>query len=403
MGLPLEGVRVVEWTQWQQGPVAGMMLADLGADVIKIEERVGGDPARGVERLAGLLTFKTGRNAYFENNNRNKRGITLNLKSEQGKKVFFQLIEKADVFLHNFLPRVVDRLGLDYETLKAHNPRLIYAVASGYGPKGPDANTPSFDYTGLARSGIMTMVGEPDMPPLRIEGGVGDQMGAIMTAHAVVTALFVRERTGLAQRVDASLLGSLMWFQGLNVAFKLIGGNEYQRQSRKSVGSPLWNYYQCGDGKWLVLAHLQADRYWPNVCRALGIEHLQDDPKFATAPVRRDHSAELIAIMDQLFASKTRPEWLALLAENGCIATQLSDFDDLVVDPAALANDYIIEYEHPAWGPIRTIGFPVGFSETPLRMRRSGPEHGEHTEEVLTELLGYDWDEVVKMRENEVI
>lgn len=403
MALPLEGVRVIDWTQWQQGPVAGMMLADLGADVIKVEERVGGDPARGVERAAGLVTFKTGRNAYYENNNRNKRGITLNLKSAQGKKVFLQLIEKSDVFLHNFLPPVVDRLGLDYESLKACNPRLIYAVASGYGPKGPDANTPSFDYTGLARSGIMTMVGEPDMPPLRIEGGVVDQMGAIMTAYAVVTALFVRERTGVAQRVDASLLGSMMWLQGLNVAFKLIGGNEYQRSTRSKATSPLWNYYKCADDKWIVLAHLQADRFWPNFCRALAIEHLQHDPRFATAPARRERGAELIPIIDGIFATKTRPEWLAILTEHGCISTQLSNFDDLVVDPAALANGYIVEYEHPAWGPLQTIGFPVGFSETPLRMRRAAPEHGEHTEEILTELLGYDWDEVVKMRDNEVI
>jgi crotonobetainyl-CoA:carnitine CoA-transferase CaiB-like acyl-CoA transferase len=403
MALPLEGIRVIDWTQWQQGPVAGMMLADLGADVIKVEEPVGGDPARGIERVAGLVTFKTGRNAYFENNNRNKRGITLNLKTDRGREILYRLVEKSDVFLHNFLPRVVERLGLDYETLKARNPRLIYAVASGYGPKGPDSNTPSFDYTGLARSGIMTMVGEPDMPPLRIEGGVVDQMGGIMTAYAVLGALFVRERTGVAQRVDASLLGSMMWFQGLNVAFKLIGGQEYQRQTRARATNPLWNYYKCADDKWIVLAHLQADRFWPNFCKAMGLEHLQNDPRYADAPARRERGAELVPIIDSAFATKTRGEWVEILREHGLIVTQLADFDDLVVDPAALANDYIVEYDHPTWGPLKTVGFPVTFSETPCAMRIPGPEHGQHTEEILTELLGYDWDEVVKFREDEVI
>ncbi|TAK36725.1 MAG: CoA transferase [Chloroflexota bacterium] len=401
--LPLEGIRVVEWAQWQQGPVAGMMLADLGADVIKIEEPVGGDPARGFERVAGLITFKDGRNAYFENNNRNKRSMALNLKTGRGLEIAHQLIEKSDVFLHNFLPRVVEKLGLDEDSLRKRNPRLIYAVASGYGSKGPDADTPSFDYTGLARSGIMTMVGEPDMPPLRIEGGIVDQMGAIMTAYTVLGALLVRERTGIAQRCDASLLGSMMWLQGLNVAIKLITGSEGQRTTRAKAPNPLWNYYKCADGKWIALAHLQADRFWPAFCKTLGIEHLEHDPRYANAPARRERGAELVPLIDNIFAQKPRAEWLRLLTDSGLICTQVSDFDDLVADPAALANEYITEYDHPSWGRLKTIGFPATYAETPCKVRLPAPEHGQHTEEILNEVLGYDWDEIVKLREDNII
>src|SRR5215470_14093503 len=204
MALPLEGIRVLDWTIWQQGPVATMMLGDLGAEVIKIEERIGGDPGRGVMSIAGVGTSSDKRNYYFEANNRHKKSIALDLKKPEGKAIIYKLIEKSDVFAQNFRKGVAGKLGLDYQTLSRYNPKLIYASATGYGPQGPDSGEPSFDYMGLARSGIMTAVGEPDMEPMNITGGIADQMGAMMLAYGVLAALVARERFGVGQEVDAS-------------------------------------------------------------------------------------------------------------------------------------------------------------------------------------------------------
>jgi crotonobetainyl-CoA:carnitine CoA-transferase CaiB-like acyl-CoA transferase len=221
MTMPLEGIRVVDWTIWQQGPVASVMLGDLGAEVIKVEERIGGDPGRGVLRAQGL-DLSDRPNFYFEANNRNKKSIALDLKKPEGVAIVQRLTERADVFVQNFRKGVAGRLGLDAATLRARNPRLIYASATGYGPEGPESGAPSFDYLGLARSGIMFSAGEPDDEPLAIAGGIADQMGAVMLAYGVLAALFARERTGRGQEVDASHLGSMAWLQGLGLSARLM-------------------------------------------------------------------------------------------------------------------------------------------------------------------------------------
>ena len=221
MAMALEGIRVLDWTQWQQGPVATMLLGDLGADVIKIEERVGGDPARGMMRMAGaILVSDLGqRNPYFEVGNRNKRSITLDLKKDKAKEIVYKLVEKSDVFVHNFRSNAVQSLGLDYETLSAYNPQLIYAHSSGWGPKGPNKDDPSFDPTALARSGFMSMITAPGRDPEYLQGGIADQMGAMTTAYGVLAALLVRERTGVGQKVDASILGGMSFLLGYPISF----------------------------------------------------------------------------------------------------------------------------------------------------------------------------------------
>jgi len=307
------------------------------------------------------------------------------------------------VFLHNFLDSVAQRQKMDYETLVKYNPKLIYVHASGYGSQGPDVNSRSFDYIGLARSGIMTMCGEPDMSPQLIQGGIGDQVGAIMTAYTTMVALLVRERFGIGQKVGASLLGSLIWLQGGNIALKLIGGESLKRHSRKHALNPLWNHYECGDDKWIVLAHLQADRYWPNVCKALGVEGLQNDPRFKDTDARRNNAAELISILDNEFKKKSRDEWIEIFRNNDVIFTFLNDFDDLTKDPQVLANEYITDYEHPVWGKIKTTGIPIHLEKTPGQLRMPAPEFGQHTEEILINILGYTWEQIGGLREKEVL
>ncbi len=305
MSGPLDGIRIIDWTIWQQGPVATQMLADLGAEVIKIEERERGDPGRGITAVAGSGTVKGGRNYYFEANNKHKKSIALNLKQPEAREIVHRLAARSDVFVQNFRKGVAQRLGLGYADLAAHNPRIIYASASGYGPEGPDSGEPSFDYLGQARSGIMNAIGTGSTAPTYVYGGIADQMGAIMLAYGVLAALFARERTGIGQEVDASHLGSMMALQGLNVVARTIMGKEFPRNTRANAYNPLWNHYRCADDKWISLAMLQPDRYWKNFCEVVGKPELVEDPRFAEVKMRGKNAAALIAIFDEV--SPTRP------------------------------------------------------------------------------------------------
>lgn len=401
MAGPLDGIRVVEITMFQQGPVAGVKLGDLGADVIKVEPKTG-DPARGFMRVIGAQVGLKGRNYYFENHNRNKRSIVLDLKNEKGMEVFLKLIDRADVFLNNLSIEAPDRMGIGYEALSARNPRLIYAQASGWGRQGPDANELSFDYTGLARSGLMMMCGERGSPPSQILPGLADELGGLICAWGVCAALYAREKTGKGQRVDTSLMGSLIVMESFVLAAPAILGQEFPREIRAQAGNPLYNHYRCGDDKWMVIAHLQPDRYWPNVCKALGLAELEHDPRFNSIEARGENARELIAIFDEKFATKTRDEWMGIFKKEGLIYTPIQTPTEVVNDPQALANDYIIWVDHPVWGRIKMIGFPWMFSDTPASCRREAPEFGQHTEEILLE-LDYTWDDIVKLKDEEVI
>jgi crotonobetainyl-CoA:carnitine CoA-transferase CaiB-like acyl-CoA transferase len=403
MTRPLDGIRVIDWTIWQQGPVATMMLADLGADVIKIESRDGGDPGRGVLR-AGGVDLAAMPNFYFEAHNRGKRSMTLDLKKPEGREVLQRLVARSDVFVQNFRPGAAERLGLDYASLRAHNEQLIYASGSGFGRRGPDAERPCMDYLGLARSGIMNAVGDPDGPPLAVQGAIADQMGGTMLSFAVMTALLHRERTGEGQEVDASLLGAMSWLQGLSVASRLIMGNALPRFSRAKTFNPLWNHYRCADDRWLAFAMAQADRFWPDFARALGHAEWVDDERFATMMKRGVNAGTLIALLDEVFASQPSAEWMKRLDAGGdFIFTIVNAVADLPDDPQMRANDLIAEVEHPEHGKIEMLNVPIGMSKSAAEISATAPELGQHTEQILVDELGYDWDEIGALRDSEVI
>jgi crotonobetainyl-CoA:carnitine CoA-transferase CaiB-like acyl-CoA transferase len=251
----------------------------------------------------------------------------------------------------------------------------------------------------------MLAAGEPDMPPLGIAGGIADQMGASVLAYGVLAALLARERHGVGQEVDASHLGSMMWLQGLSIACRLMAGRAFPRTFRSRAWNPLWNHYRCADGKWLALAMLQADRYWPDVARVIGRPELATDPRFADAGARAKHSAECVAILDQAFASRPRDEWLRILREDAgdYIFTLVNAVDDLPEDEQVRANDYVVEFDHPAHGPTPMLGLPVRLGATPGSVRAPAPELGQHNEEILFDLLGYGWDRIARLREEKVI
>jgi len=401
MAGPLDGVRVVEITMFQQGPVCGTKLGDLGADVIKVEPPTG-DPARGFMRIIGTQVGLKGRNYYFENQNRNKRSIVLNLRKENGMEIFLKLIDTADVFMNNMSIEAPQKMGIGPEALLARNPRLIYAQASGWGRKGPDAGELSFDYTGIGRSGLMMSCGERGTPPAQILPGLGDELGGMVCAWAVCAALYAREKTGKGQVVDTSLMGSLMCMESLVLSAPAILGQEFPREIRAEAGNPIYNHYRAKDDKWFIIAHLQPDRYWPNVCRALGMPELENDPRFNSIEARGENRKELIAIMDEKFATKTRDEWLEIFKKEGLIYTSIQTPTEVINDPQSLANNYVFWFDHPVLGRTKMVGFPWDFSETPASIRREPPEFGQHTEEILLE-LGYTWDDITKLKDEEVI
>jgi len=400
MDAPLKGIRVIDWTIWQQGPVATAMLADMGAEVIKIEEREKGDPGRGVFAIGGA---ESTRNFYFEANNRHKQSLTLDLGKPGAREIVYKLVAKSDVFVQNFRKGVADRLGLGYKDLSAHNPKLVYASSSGYGPFGPDSGEPSFDYLAQARSGIM-YTGPADIKdPIYLTGGIADQMGAIMLAYGVTMALVARERYGVGQEVNASHLGSMIALQGLNVASRTFLGHEFKRNAREESFNPLWNHYKCADEKWICLGMIQ-DRYWKDFCNAVGIPELIEDPRFSNMRARGKNRRELIAILDKVFVTKPRDEWMHILKHGGdFIYTVVNSINDLPTDPQVLANEYVVDYDHPELGKMQVVGVPVILSQTPGNPRGRAPELGENTEMILTEMLGYSWDDVAKFREAGII
>ena len=389
-------IRVLDMTIWQQGTSASVMLADLGADVIKIEEPTTGDPGR---RL--LLLPKLGLSSYFEALNRGKRSLALDLKHPKGRDVLLRLARDADVFLTNFRPGVAERLGIGYRELSQANPRIIFARASGYGREGPDAQAGSFDILGQARSGLLAVTGDRDGPPTSVGAPIADQVGGMMAAFGILAALLYREQTGQGQEVDVSLLGSAMALQSYNITSYLFSGDLPPRGGAMGF-SPFWNIYRGSDGRYLALGMLQ-DRRWPEICEAIGQPELEHDERFASRSGRLgDHRPELIAILEEAFAQRPADEWLRRLSERGVFCARVQDYEELSHDPQVIANGYIVEVERPNGPPVRMVATPIQLSKTPVNIRSLAPKLGQHTEEVLIE-AGHSQEEIDALRSEGVI
>jgi crotonobetainyl-CoA:carnitine CoA-transferase CaiB-like acyl-CoA transferase len=391
MPAALEGVRVLDMTIWQQGTSCSAMLADLGADVIKIEEP-SGDPGRGLNRIEKL----GGLSAYFQALNRGKRSLAIDLKHPNGREAFLRLAKDADVFLTNYRPGVTERLGIGYADLSKVNPRIIYARASGYGRDGPDAQLGSFDILGQARGGLMSVTGEPEGWPKNAGAPIADQVGGMLAGFGILAALLYRERTGEGQEVDVSLLGSAMALQSFNITSYLFTGELPKRFPRGGY-TPFWNVYRGSDGKCFAVAML-LNRGWPELCEAIGRPDLVEDERFASYRDRvKEHAPELIEILDEAFASRTARDWVDTLNGIGVFCTLVQDYEDISRDPQVLANGYIADVAEHDGAPLRMAATPVQLSRTPARIRGMAPELGQHTEDVLLE-AGYTWEEIDALR-----
>lgn len=373
----LDGIRVLDFTRYQQGPYATTMLADLGARVVKVEDPAGGDYGRRLWRGAD------GYSPFWEALNRGKESICIDLKKADGIALVLDLVDQFDVVAENFRTGAMERFGLGYDALRARNERIIYAQASGWGTLGPLAEAPSFDQIAQARSGFAQHTGGgPGAIPQVPYPGIADHVGAMNFAAGILAALFARERTGRGQRVDVSLLGSQLALQSAELQHAFHYGEQRPREFRSS---PTAGHYRCSDGHWLMIVGID-QKFWPRLCKALEMEHLADDPRFARGGGRFANREALQATLDGVFAKRTAGEWLERLQAVDHPAGIVQGHEDIGTDPQVLANDYVVTRKHPRWGTEQTVGLHIQLSETPGKVGSPAPALGANTRGVLREL-----------------
>ena len=376
MAGPFDGISILDFTRYQQGPYATTMLADLGARVVKVEDPAGGDYGRRLWRGAD------GYSPFWEALNRGKESICIDLKQAEGVALVLDLATSFDVVAENFRTGAMERFGLGYDAFRARNSRIIYAQASGWGTRGPLAEAPSFDQIAQARSGFAQHAGGgPGAKPEVPYPGIADHVGAMNFAAGIMAALFVRERTGKGQRVDVSLLGSQLALQTAELQHAFHYGEQRTREFRSS---PTAGHYRCADGRWLMVVGID-QKFWPRLCEALGMEHLATDERFARGGSRFANREELQQELGAAFATRPADEWLTRLQAVDHPAEIIQGHEDIGTDPQVLANEYVVQREHPRWGTEQTVGLHIQLSDTPGAVGLPAPALGAHTRSVLAE------------------
>lgn len=386
MAGPMEGVRVVELGVWVAGPATGGILADWGADVIKIEPPTG-DPARMFGRMLGLDVDVS---PPFEMDNRSKRSIVLDLTTGDDRATAFELISGADAFVTNVRPGALRRLGFDFESLAAAHPRLVYGLITGYGETGPDADRAAYDVAAFwSRGGLAHLLTRPgDTPPFQ-RGGMGDHMAGMTLAAAICAALLARDRTGTGQLVSTSLYRQGAYTVSFDLNTYLMAGQPIAIGQRESMGNPCMNNYAAGDGRRFWIVGLEAERHWPALCRAVGRTDWMTDPRYSSARARFINAVELIAALDQIFATKSLDEWAQIFAgEPDFFWSPINSIEDIVADEQFHAAGGMVDVPEGSGGPgsVPMVATPADFHGTPWAPRSAAPKLGEHTEEILVEL-----------------
>jgi crotonobetainyl-CoA:carnitine CoA-transferase CaiB-like acyl-CoA transferase len=396
---PLEGLRVVELGFWVAGPATAGIMADWGAEVVKIEPPTG-DPLRGMFMSAAGIDVPI--NPPFELDNRGKRSIALNVLDEEGRAIAHRLIEKADVFVSNLRPSALRRAGLDFERLREINERLVYCSVSGYGPVGNDSDRPAYDVGAFwARAGIAASLTAGDGDPPQQRGGMGDHTTAIAAVAAICAALLARERSGKGQFVSTSLLRTGVYVLGWDMNVRLRFGRIEAPYDRFGVPNPVVNCYRSGDGRWFWLLGLQGDRHWPDVVRAVGKAELLTDARFNDIRARRTNNRACVETLDGLFRERPMAVWAEIFDREGVWWAPVQTVGEVVEDPQARVGGAFVPTP-VGDGHADMVASPADFSETPWEPAGMAPEFGQHSEEILLE-LGFDWEQVAALRERGAI
>jgi crotonobetainyl-CoA:carnitine CoA-transferase CaiB-like acyl-CoA transferase len=395
----LDGLRVVELASWTFVPSAGAVLADWGADVIKVEHPVTGDPQRGLVS-SGLVPAAGTVNHFIEQPNRGKRSVALDVSTPDGLEILYRLAESADAFITNLLPDSRARLRIDVEDIRARNPRIVYARGHGYGSKGEEANRGGYDMAAYwSRGSIADAYGPRDggYPPLQ-RPAFGDLFGGFAIASGVVGALLRRERAGTTAVVDVSLLATAMWQVSTDIVAAGVTGSPVPKFDPDELPNPATGLYRTADGRYIALVLLQADRFWPDLCARIGRPDLVTDERFANAAVRFQNRRECIAQLRATFAAHPLEYWERQLHGFDGVWDVVKNAREIHDDPQVIANGYLPRLTDGSNNVFRLVDSPVQFDEHPNAVRRA-PEHGEHTEQVLRE-LGYDWDKIIALKDN---
>jgi CoA:oxalate CoA-transferase len=397
----LDDITVLDLGQVIAMPYCTMLLADLGARVIKVESR-----AQGQERLSlGIKRVRDGveeRVPVHQYRERNKRSITLDLKSPKGVDLFKELVRRADVVAENFSVGTMDRLGLGYDTLKQINPRLIYASVTAFGQYGPYAHWRGYDILAQAISGYMSITGFPDHPPTRSGQSISDYYAGMLCAFSIVSALHYRQRAGKGQHIDMALLDGLITaLDNLGERYT-VGGEILTRKGNISFAGSSSGVYATTDGH-VAIAAGSSDLVWRRFCQIIAKPELAGDPKFATTAARRTNQAETAAIIQGWTGARTKAEVVNTLAEGGVPAAPVNNVAEMVADPQIQAREMFVELQHPIYGPVKITGTPLKLSETPGRVERLAPMPGEHNEEIFVGMLGYSKEDLARWQNEGVV
>jgi len=395
MSQPLSGVRILDLSQLLAGPYGSMILADMGAEVIKIEKPGEGEIGRGMPPH-----FFHGESVYFISINRNKKSMTLDLKAKEGLEVFYRLVGVSDVVYDNFRPGTLEKLRIDYESLRKINPRIISCSISGYGQTGPFKDSPAFDLIIQARGGIMSYTGEPGQMPVRMGAPMGDLAGGMFAVQAVEAALYQREKTGQGQRIDLSLLDcqiALLIYRGL---YYLYGGEIAQPVGSGHVSAIPIRAFKTKSFDIVIDAN--TDKFFQELCGAMGLQELLSDPRFPSRPHRLKNKEALYKILEETFLKKTGEEWLKLL-EGRVPVGPINTVDMALNDPQILSRNMVVEATHRTGEKMKLLGTPIKMSQAEERRFTPPPALGEHTDQVLADLLKFSPKEVQKLREKKIV